>query len=253
MCDEAVMPSITALSPSGRHLAYALEKTATESSETKAYVLDSQLQHQQQGRHGNGAAEGDSGPSGPSSLNYHVAIVSSGAACASHKPPAMSIGAGKTAEDRFLSSSSSPMSARAGDVNTCLLNSQVTALQWLDESHLACGLKDGTVTIIVHHRSDSAEQQRRKQGARQLLEHGIARAAPWAPALSRCFHRVQSGDAEDGSRRVMRIRLSGGGVAGGEGAAAGVATGGSEPTVWVLYPDRVVVCVGVDALVTLAR
>ncbi|CAM9533516.1 unnamed protein product [Scytosiphon promiscuus] len=51
----------------------------------------------------------------------------------------------------------------------------------------------------------------------------------------------------------MRIRLSGGGAAGGEGAAAGVATRGSEPTVWVLYPDRVLVCVGVEALVTLAR
>jgi len=51
----------------------------------------------------------------------------------------------------------------------------------------------------------------------------------------------------------MRIRLSGAGSSGGEGAAAGGATRGSEPTVWVLYPDRVLVCVGVEAIVTLAR
>ncbi|CAB1100113.1 unnamed protein product [Ectocarpus sp. CCAP 1310/34] len=38
----------------------------------------------------------------------------------------------------------------------------------------------------------------------------------------------------------MRIRLSGGGIAGGEAAAASGATRGSEPTLWVLYPDRVV-------------
>lgn len=257
MSDESFMPSITALSPSGRHLAYAVEESTAESWETKSHAVDSHL-HQQQGQEQqHGATEGDGGPPRPSSLTYRVAIASSSTACTSLVPSGRTVDINRTSEERFVrSSSSSPMSAEAANVNTCLLKSRVTALQWLDESHLACGLQDGTVTIIVacrHRRSDSAEQQR-KQGARQLLEHGLARETPWAPALSRCFHRVQNGgDAEDGSRRVVRIRLSGGGAAGGGGAAAGVTTHGSEPTVWVLYPDRVVVCVGVEALVTLAR
>ncbi|CAM9228135.1 unnamed protein product, partial [Hapterophycus canaliculatus] len=258
MDDEGVIPYITALSPSGRHLAYAVEKSATESWETESdVVVDPHLQHQQ-GQHQNGASEGDGGPTyHSSSMKYQVLITSRDAACTSQIPSAAILGVGQTSEQfPSSSSSSSPMPARETDVNTCLLKSRVTALQWLDESHLACGLQDGTVTIVVatrHRRSDSSEQQR-KHGARQLLEHGLERETPWAPALSRCFHRVQhGGDAEDGARRVMRIRLSGGGAADREGAASSVATRASEPTVWVLYPDRVVVCVGVEALVTLAR
>lgn len=160
------------------------------------------------------------------------------------------------------------MSSQAVHVNKCPLKAPVTALQWLDESHLVCGLQDGTVTIVIASRSESAataEQRQRHHNnsssgdrLRLGLEHGIGREQQggegWRPALSRCFHRARhGGDAEDKSRRVVCIRLSGGGVTGGEGAAAGGATRSSEPTVWVLYPDRVLVGIGVEALVTLAR
>lgn len=71
-------------------------------------------------------------------------------------------------------------------------------------------------------------------------------------ALSRCFHRVQE---ESRSRKVLHVRLSGEGVdcAGDDVAAVAGGARRSELTLWVLYGDRVVVCVGVEAIIKLAR
>ena len=131
---------------------------------------------------------------------------------------------------------------------TCDVKAPVTTLQWLDESHLACGLQDGTVVIIARRSKMSSE--------RRLSENGRG-SGDWTPTLSRCFHRAQSDDNSEGgggkAKRVVCIRLSGEGLAGGGGGGATGAARGSEPTLWVLYGDRVVVCVSVDAVITLAR
>lgn len=267
----AMEPSISALSPSGHHLAYAVvEQTIAgkvqDNCDAAGAAVDSENQNyedrrdrqQQQHRHRSeqGGGTDDDGPTFPSISLYHVIITSCHAASLSPIP------GGQTSED-----GPSMPSSHGLHVNKCPVKAAVTALQWLDESHLACGLQDGNVTIIIACPSESAasteqQQQRHHNGSnddRLSLEHGLGRkqeesGGAWRPALSRCFHRARhGGGAEDKSRRVMRIRLSGGGVTGGEGAVAGGATRSSEPTVWVLYPDRVLVGVGVEALVNLAR
>lgn len=257
LLDGATMPSISALSPSGRHLAYAVEQTIAD---TTTVEWDQHQDRPQQQPRPEGGTD-DDGPTPPSLPDYQVAIASCHAANMSPISPVAAVG--QTSEERPMPSSELLLSSQAAHVNKCTLKAPVTALQWLDESHLACGLQDGSVTIIIAGRrcrsESAAQQQRHHNNGDRLLEHDLGReqgggGGDWTPALSRCFHRAKhGGGAEDKSRRVVRIRLSGGGVAGGEGAAAGGATRSSEPTVWVLYPDRVLVCVGVEAIVTLAR
>lgn len=246
--DGAAMPSISALSPSGRHLAYAVEQTIPGRDVNSAVISDEQ-QHQHQHQRAEGGADDDTAAS-PSLPQYQVSIASSVAASTA----AAAAAAGRAcSKERFSSSSSGNKSV---DVNTCPVTARVTALQWLDESHLACGLQDGTVSVLVagrvSRRDPPAEQHHSGDGGvRRVIEHSLGRDGGWTPALSRCFHRVHHGGAEDRSR-VVSIRLSGAGASEAEGAAAGGATRGSEPTVWVLYPDRVLVCVGVEAIVSLA-
>lgn len=252
LLEGAAMPSISALSPSGRHLAYAIEQTIPGSDVNSAIISAEQRhQHQHPQRPEGGGADDDTAAS-PSLPQYQVAIASSRAVRST-------AAAGQTYSKERLLLPSSASGEEAVDLNTCPVTARVTALQWLDESHLACGLQDGTVTVLVpgrgHRRNPSAEQQRHGGGGSRVLEHGLGREGGWTPALSRCFHRVHhggGGGAEDRSR-VVCIRLSGAGASGAEGAAPGGATRGSEPTVWVLYPDRVLVCVGVEAIVALAR
>lgn len=132
---------------------------------------------------------------------------------------------------------------------TCLgLNAAVTTLQWLNDSHLTCGLQDGSV-VIISHRSGSTHDPSlpysNEPGGHQ----------EWTVTLSRRFHHLQQSRPVEGSndignsQGVVRIRMS------GEGSlnTDAVRKGGSEATLWVLYKDRVVVCVGVDSLVALAR
>ena len=253
------MPSISALSPSGCHLAYAVEHSVVrKGAADPAEHLGKQQQHRPEG-----GADDDVDAS-PSLPQYRVAIESG---LAANRSPI-----GQTSKERRTPS----RGEEAGNLNTCQhcpVKASVTALQWLDDSHLACGLQDGTVVVIVagrrrHRRgggSSSGGSRSEAEGAAQRgrwFEPGRGQEGgveEWTPALSRCFHRVHHGGGggpEDKSRRVMCIRVSGGGGLGGEGAAAaaaGGATRGSEPTVWVLYPDRVLVCVGVEAVVALAR
>lgn len=245
--DGDEMPSIAALSPSGRHLAYAVEQAFPGLREVNSDGVTADGGQQEQRPEG---VTDDDAAASPSLPHYQVAIARSRAV----NNNTAAAGQAYSREKR-LSSSSGNNNKAGGDLNTCPVTARVTALQWLDESHLACGLQDGAVTIIVAGRGcrwDSAAEQQHPGG--RVLEHGLGREGGWSPALSRCFHRVHhgGGGAEDKSR-VMRIHLSGGGASGAEGAAAGGATRGSEPTVWVLYPDRVLVCVGVEEIVTLAR
>ena len=244
LLDGATMPSISALSPSGRHLAYAVEQTIPGSDVNSAIISD-EHQHQHQQQRPEGSAD-DNAAASPSLPRYQVAIASSRAVGTAAAGRAHS-------KERMIIPSSRE---KAVDLNTCPVTARVTALQWLDESHLACGLQDGTVTVLVaghgYRRNPSAEQKQHHGGGRRVLEHGLGRDGAWTPALSRCFHRVHHGGAENKSR-VMCIRLSGAGASGAESAVPGGTTRGSEPTVWVLYPDRVLVCVGVEAIVTLAR
>lgn len=253
--DEAVVPSISALSPSGRHLACAavVEQAASSSTGNKpAAIGEAQRHRDQQQQHLEGGNNDDSRAS-PALPQYQVVITSSSGA-EEHQTSSTAAVAARTWKDGCT-----PILAVADsvDVNTCPLKAPVTALQWMDDCSLACGLQDGTVTIII------ADRRRRRSDPNpgndgRLLDPGLGRdeALTWTPALSRCFHRVQQhggGGADSSSARVMRIRLSGGGIAGGEAGAASGATRGSEPTLWVLYPDRVVVCVGVEAVLTYAR
>lgn len=254
--DEAVVPSISALSPCGRHLAFAavVEQGGIDSSGSKSAAFGEAQRHrdQQQQHHLEGGNNDDSRAS-PALTQYQVVITSSNGA-EEHQTSSTAAVAGRTWNDGCTPILAADSSV---DVSTCPVKAPVTALQWMDDCSLACGLQDGTVTIII------ADRRRRRSDPNpnndgRLLEHGLGRgeALTWTPALSRCFHRVQQhggGGADSSSARVMRIRLSGGGIAGGEAAAASSATRGSEPTLWVLYPDRVVVCVGVDAVVTYAR
>lgn len=240
------MPSISALSPSGCHLAYAVERQHSIAGRGAA---DSAEQLRQD-RHRPEAGADNDGAALPSPPQHQVEIVSGLAASANPK--------GQTSKERQPFPRGEGEDGKAGNLNTCPLKASVTALQWLDDSHLACGLQDGTVVIIVAGRGGGSRSEAEGAGQRGRWfesDLGRQRGEGWTPALSRCFHRAHhhGGGPEDKSRRVMRIRLSGTGGSAGEGAAVGGATRGSEPTVWVLYPDRVLVCVGVEAIVTLAR
>ncbi|CAM9613542.1 unnamed protein product, partial [Ectocarpus sp. 12 AP-2014] len=254
--DEAVVPSISALSPSGRLLAFAavVEQGGIGSSGSNSAAFGEEQRHQDQQQHHLEGGNNDDSHASPALPQYQVVITSSNGA-EEHQTSSTAAVAGRTWNDGctlILAAGSSSV-----DVSTCLVKAPVTALQWMDECSLACGLQDGTVTIIIaDRRRRRSDPNPNKDG--RLSEHGLSRAeaSTWTPALSRCFHRVHQhggGGADSSSARVMRIRLSGGGIAGGEPAAASGATRGSEPTLWVLYPDRVVVCVGVDAVVTYAR
>lgn len=131
----------------------------------------------------------------------------------------------------------------------CEVKAPVTTLQWLDESHLACGLQDGIVTIIARRQS-KVPYQRSSENGRGGSEDC------WTPTLSRCFHRAEADENSEGAgkaKRVVCIRLSGEGLAAGGGGGVTGAARGSEPTLWVLYGDRVVVCVSVEAVIALAR
>lgn len=237
------MPSYSALSPSGRYLAYAVEQTIPGGSDEVNNNISGVISDEQEQRPEEGGADDDAAASS-SRPQYKVAIARSCAIDA--------VAAGRAyPKERFSSS----RKAGGVDPDTCPVTARVTALQWLDESHLACGQHDGTVTIIVAGRGRWGAAEKYQEGS--VLEHGLDRAGGWTPALSRCFHRVQhghgGGGAENDKSRVMCIRLSGGGASGAEGAVVGSTARGSEPTAWVLYPDRVLVCVGVEALITLAR
>ncbi len=243
------MPSISALSPSGWHLAYAVEYSAA--GRGAADSAEQQHRARQPPRFEAGDAD-DDGAASSAPPQHQVEIVSGLAASANPN--------GQASKERRPFFRGKGKDGQAGNLNTCPVKASVTALQWLDDSHLACGLQDGTVVIIVAGRGGGSSRSG-AEGAGQRgrwFESDLGREGgeAWTPALSRCFHRVHhhgGGGPEDKSRRVMRIRLSGGGGSGGEGAAAGGASRGGEPTVWVLYPDRVLVCVGVEAIVTLAR
>ncbi|CAM9437484.1 unnamed protein product [Ectocarpus sp. 4 AP-2014] len=255
--DEAVVPSISALSPSGRLLASAavVEQGGIDSSRSKSAAFgEAQRRRDQQQQHHLEGGNNDDCRASPALPQYQVVITSSKGA-EEYQTSSTAAVAGRTWNDGctpILAADSSSV-----DVSTCPVKAPVTALQWMDDCSLACGLQDGTVTIVIADRHRRRSDPNPNNDGR-LLEHSLGRgeALTWTPALSRCFHRVQQlvgGGADSSSTRVMRIRLSGGGIAGGEAAAASGATRGSEPTLWVLYPDRVVVCVGVDAVVTYAR
>ncbi|CAM9768777.1 unnamed protein product, partial [Discosporangium mesarthrocarpum] len=68
-------------------------------------------------------------------------------------------------------------------------------------------------------------------------------AGAWRVAVSRRFHG-------GGDKSIVRIRLS------GEGVSAGLGIGGMIPdeslTLWILYSDRVVVCMSAESLMALS-
>lgn len=239
-------PSISAVSPSGLRLAYALNANLAVTDENSVNNSRDAQQHIGQPtshRRKDSCSSDDNNPPAPPLLQYRVVIT--GTSSASTTPQSAAIC--QLSDEKPASSSSSAAAATADalDVNTCPLKAPITTLCWLDETHLACGQQDGTVTIVSHRRSGPASEH--------LSENDPGRRE-WTPTLSRCFHRVQraGGGGEDTSAgRVVCIRLSGEGIAGGASAVGG--TRGSELTLWVLYGGGVVVCVGVEALVTIAR
>lgn len=250
--DEAVVPSISALSPSGRHLACAAvvqQGGGSSGDQDKSPAFGEAQRHRDQQQQHLEGGNNDESRASPALPQYQVVITSSNGA-EEHRTSSTAAVAGRTWKDG-CSPTLAADSSSSVDVNTCPLKAPVTALQWMDDCSLACGLQDGTVTIII------SDRRPRRSDPNQPNPDNDGRLT-WTPALSRCFHRVQQhggggGAADSGSARVMRIRISGGGITGGEAAAASGATRGSEPTLWVLYPDRVVVCVGVEAVVTYAR
>lgn len=267
--------SVSAVSPSGLRLAVALEQISNEATSESATTSTSlstgqsphsASQHQQEQTASlSPNRDADSSPNiAPNERGYSNAIPS-------HPPPwhrvaiatnSCTTTSWTTTASRGASSSSpllsTPPSSASDDyptVVTCSVKAPVTALQWLDDSHLACGLQDGTVTLLARDaRSNFTESM------------NLGDSAAWTPTLSRCFHRVTSGGStpnDQGRRRVVRIRLSGHGSIGGKdgmggiGAARGSGRLGGGPgdalTLWILYEDRVVVCVSAEALVMLAR
>lgn len=256
-CSET--PAVSALSPSGARLAFAIEQTSTRTDENE--VVDSPTDSRDHLHppasprpQDSLVSDGDHTANLPL-VQYRVTISSIVASRTSSKSAAAAVG--QNSEGRSLASSSSlppppsstsPSSVANDVVATCNVKAPVTTLQWLDESHLACGLQDGTVVIIARRRSKISSERR-------LSENGRG-SGDWTPTLSRCFHRAQADENSEGgvkAKRVVCIRLSGEGLAGGGGGGATGAARGSEPTLWVLYGDRVVVCVSVEAVITLAR
>ena len=242
---------MSALSPSGASLAFSIEQTNTPTDENDVEgAADSRadLHRPASPRAQDSLISNDDGHQATSPLiQYRVVIMSSDDSRITSKSAAE---VDQTSEERSSSTSpaasSSSNSAANDEVPTCSVKASVTTLQWLDESHLACGLQDGTVTIIA----------RRRQSSKMLSEHSSSseNGLEWTPTLSRCFHRAQTGESsegEDKARRVVRIRLSGEGLASGGGATG--AARGSELTLWVLYGDRVVVCVSVEGVIALAK
>lgn len=127
------------------------------------------------------------------------------------------------------------------------LRAAVTTLQWLDNSHLTCGLQDGTV-VIISRRSGTTHVPS------LLLRNEPGGHQEWTVTFSRRFHHLQQSSVEGAndignSQGVVRIRMSGERSLNADVVRKGV----SEATLWVLYKDRVVVCVGVDPLMALAR
>ena len=250
----AETPAVSALSPSGARLAFAIEETKTPTDENVVDTAVDSRDHLHRPAsprpQDSLARDGDHRANLPL-VQYRVTITSSGASCIYSKSAVAAVD--QTSEERSLASSWSfpppPLSTSSNNkVATYKYDDKatVTTLQWLDESHLACGLQDGTVTIIARRRSKISSERwsENDQGC-----------GDWTPTLSRCFHRAQGDENSHGgdkARRVVCIRLSGEGLAGGGGGATG-ATRGSEPTLWVLYGDRVVVCVSVRAVIALAR
>lgn len=257
----AETPAVSALSPSGARLAFAIEQTNTPTDENVVDSATDSRDHLHRPasprRQDSVASDGDH-PANPPLLQYRVTITSSGTSRISSKSAAAAVG--QTSEEKTQASSSSllqssasstsPSSAANYEVATCDVKAPVTTLQWLDESHLACGLQDGTVAIIARRRSNISSERRSS-------ENGRDSSGDWTPTLSRCFHRAQADESSEGgggkAKRVVCIRLSGEGLAGGGGGGATGAARGSEPTLWVLYGDRVVVCVSVEAVIALAR
>lgn len=142
---------------------------------------------------------------------------------------------------------SSTLCKEGAELSCIGLKAAVTTLQWLDDSHLTCGLQDGTVVIISRRSGTSHDPP-----FPVSIEPGGHQE--WTVTLSRRFHHLQQSPAEGtndigNSQGVVRIRMS------GERSlnADVVRKEGSEATLWVLYKDRVVVCVGVDPLLALAR
>lgn len=252
--ERGKMPPISAVSPSGFHLAYVHPAATVEEATTTAVDDTHPTRHP---KHPSSPKRNDlsadTGSPATALPDYRVVIAS----CSKSGGTAGRALTSAGLIDQTFSSAkqqhqqqqrpfcTSPRIEEAKpDLDTCSLRAPITTLQWLDESHLACGLRDGTVTIIA---------RRSVLKPTRSSSDSVGRNAEWTPALSRCFHRAQGGTGglEDDARRVVHIRLSGERVAIGDGTAA--AAHGSEPTVWVLYGDRVVVCVGVEALVLLAR
>ncbi|CAM9897532.1 unnamed protein product, partial [Choristocarpus tenellus] len=125
------------------------------------------------------------------------------------------------------------------------LDAPVTALQWLDEHHLACGLEDGMLVLIA----GTEEEQGGRDRASALLSSVVgSRQGRWRIAVSKRFHG--SGGSGSGERSVLRIRLSGEGVTGDREGSVG---GNETLTLWVLYDDRIVVCVSVESLMAMSR
>lgn len=248
----AETPAVSALSPSGARLAFAINTPTDENVVDSATDSRDHLHRPASPRRQDSVASDGDCPANPPLVKYRVMITSSGTSRISSKSAAAAEEKTQASSSSLLpssTSSTSPSSAANYEVATSDVKAPVTTLQWLDESHLACGLQDGTVVIIARRRSNISS-------GRRSSESGRDSAGDWTPTLSRCFHRAQADESSEGggkAKRVVCIRLSGEGLAGGGVGGATGAARGSEPTLWVLYGDRVVVCVSVEAVIALAR
>lgn len=234
--------SVSAVSVTGRCLAIALEATAGSATAASSTFNEEQAGQRQQASPGlpTLAAQSSTHEENklPTLLEYGVAIATS-----KSNPlffPSSSLNRTSTSNSKTgINLAPSPDSS---DVEAFPTKHPVTSLVWIDDSHLACGLQDGTVMLFVR---DSMFGSSR--GGEDMDNS-------WMPTPPRCFHRVSGGTGRDGgSSQVVQLRLSGEGASGIESAAGMDGRESDAQTLWMLYEDRVVVCVYANALIAHAR
>ena len=243
------IPPIFALSPSGLLLAYAAGR---ETSAPSAPVdVDTP-----QGSDGDSSNNSSSAAAGAIPSPCHRLAIAK---------KEIAVGGVRSSPGTAVGQSSQESAQRPlllgikGDgLSLVLVSAAITALEWLDDSHVACGLQDGTVVIISRLSCTNLGLSSPDGG---YLYPGDREE--WTKTFSRRFHHLQHQKLQDkgggghGRREhpegVVCIRVSGERFSSPDGSGSGEGKRGGELTLWVLYEDRVVVCVGVDPIVALAR
>ncbi|CAN0011976.1 unnamed protein product, partial [Sphacelaria rigidula] len=215
--------SVSAISPSGLTLALAVECTTEQSTASSSDLLsDSHHQHETtlvsprrdslDSRTASERVISSACLSQPVS-QYRV-VIAKDKSGGTNKATTSTSGSSSIRTAKTLDNTADNTTDNTTEVSTCPVKSPVTALQWLDDAHLACGLQDGTITLLT--RNDSAATS--SQYSTSSPSCGRYTGS-WTSTFSRCFHRVAPGAGgahnDQGRRRVVRITLSGEEFSGG--------------------------------------